>query len=85
MANLDISYLLDTLVTILFGVMMYGGVIFLAYGVVELFKAFTSNDSDPRMLSKGVGFVIGGIVMIAIKSVVMAVVGADPTRIVYTQ
>lgn len=82
--NLSHAYLLNKFTAMLFNIMLFGGIISLAYGVVQLFKAFTSGDSDPRALSKGVGFVIAGIAMIAIRSIVTVLLGnQDPTGIVY--
>lgn len=82
-ADINVNTTLQKMVTILFNVMLFGGIISLAYGVVELFKAFTSGDSDPHAMSKGIGFVIGGIAMIAIKSLTTAIVGSDPTSATY--
>lgn len=82
--NLSHAYLLNKLVFMLFNIMLFGGVLSLAYGVVQLFRAFTNEESDPRTLSKGVGFVIGGIAMIAVKSIITTLIGTDPASIVYT-
>lgn len=85
-SNIQVNDTLKNMISVLFNIMVFGGVISLAYGVVELFKAFTSGDSDPRAMSKGVGFVIGGIAMIAIRSIVKVLLGGtDATEIDYVQ
>lgn len=72
---------LQNLLKIIFNVMMFGGIISIAYGAVLLFRALTSQDSgDPHGITKGIGWVVGGVVMVSIKAIVTAVMGGqDPT------
>lgn len=79
--NIDINGTLQKLVTFVFSIMTVGGILSIAYGSVMIVKAFSNGgaDGDPHGMSKGVSFVIGGLVMVCVRAVVKAIIGTDPT------
>lgn len=61
---------LNNVTGFVFNVMKFGGFFMIALGVFNLVKVMASQDnSDPHGLQKGIGLLVGGIIMIAIKPV----------------
>ena len=75
-AEVDPSQALNKVLRIVFSILMVGGIVAIAYGAFQLFKALTSQDAgDSHSLTKGIGWIVGGIVMVAAKFVVNAITG----------
>lgn len=55
---------------LVFNLMKFGGFIFCGYGVVLIAKAISSPEAgDPHGITKGIGAIVGGVIMIVVKSV----------------
>lgn len=83
----DANTQLQQIMKFIFNAMIFGGVVFLALGAINIVKAVASQDGggDPHQLAKGIGQVIGGIVMIGAKWIVTQIMGQDPTSFQFFQ
>ena len=85
--DVNINSTLQKLVTFVFSIMTVGGVLSIAYGSVQIVKAFSNGgaDGDPHGMAKGVSFVIGGLVMVCVRAVVKAIIGTDPSNMTFVE
>lgn len=71
----------------MFNVLTFGGVVLIAVGAVTLIKtiiALASGDqAQPGAIGKGIGLLVGGIILAAARIVVKAVIGDDPTSMTF--
>ena len=76
---------LQNFLKILFNVTLFGGIILAVAGAAMLLKtiiSITSGDQpQPGALGKGIGMLLGGIVLIALKAIIKAIIGVDPTTL----
>ena len=76
-SDLDATSTLRTTLNLVFSLMTFGGIILTGYGVVLLAKAIASPDSsDPHGITRGIGAIVGGVIMIAVKSI-LSLIGVD--------
>lgn len=87
MAQLSINDALQNLIRFIFSTMTVGGILMIAYGMVMIVRAFSGmgDDGDPHAMTKGVGFVMGGITMCCIRYLVRALTGSDPTSYTFIE
>ena len=74
----DANKAAQNILSLVFNLCKVGGIIFLGYGVVQIARSIASPEGDPREMSRGIGSVIGGIVMIIIPLILDAI-GYGPT------
>lgn len=72
----------------MFNILMFGGIIMAAVGAVMLIRtiiALASGDqAQPGAIGKGVGFLVGGLVLIGAKLFVTSILGnQDPTTMTF--
>lgn len=68
--ELNANETLQKTLKLVFNLMKFGGFIFAGYGVVLIAKAIASPDAgDPHGITKGIGAIVGGVIMIVVKSV----------------
>lgn len=71
--DLNVNTTAQKVIDFIFGAIQLGGVAMIAMGVVQIGKAVTEGESaPPNAVPKALGFVVSGIVMCAIKSVLTA-------------
>lgn len=82
-ANTSMQNFLKTL----FNVIIFAGIILVAMGAVSLIRTIISmasgEQAQPGALGKGIGLLVGGIVLCAAKAVVTAIIGQDPTTMTF--
>lgn len=78
-ANTSMQNFLKTM----FNVVMFAGVILAVAGAVTLIRTIISmasgEQAQPGALGKGIGLLVGGIVLCAAKALITAIIGQDPT------
>lgn len=71
----------------LFSITVFGGIVLIAAGASSLIRTIVSmasgEQAQPGALGKGIGLVVGGIVLCALKAIVKAIIGQDPTTITF--
>lgn len=73
----DADTTLRNTLKLVFNLMKFGGIVFCGYGVVLIAKAIASPDAgDPHGITKGIGAIVGGVIMIVVKSV-LSVMGIN--------
>ena len=71
--DLNVNTTAQKVIDFIFGAIQLGGVAMIAMGVIQIGKAVTEGESaPPNAVSKALGFIVAGIVMCAIKSVLQA-------------
>ena len=69
----------------LFNVLTFAGVVLIIAGAASLIRTIVSiasgEQAQPGAIGRGLGLLIGGIVLAALKAVITAVIGQDPTSI----
>ena len=69
----------------LFNVLTFAGVVLIIAGAASLIRTIVSiasgEQAQPGAIGRGLGLLIGGIVLAALKAVITAVIGQDPTGI----
>ena len=69
----------------LFNVLIFAGVVLIIAGAASLIKTIVSiasgEQAQPGAIGRGIGLLVGGIVLAALKAVITAVIGQDPTTI----
>ena len=82
-ANSSMQKFLKTL----FNVIMFAGVILAVAGAVSLIRTVISmasgEQAQPGALGKGIGLLVGGIILCAAKAVITAIIGVDPTTMTF--
>lgn len=72
-SSIDFNDTMHGVIDMIFNVLTAAGVVFIVLGVVGVFRAVSNPDQgDPHALGKGLGFLVGGIVMTTIKSILTA-------------
>ena len=82
-ANSSMQNFLKTM----FNVIMFAGVILAVAGAVTLIRTIISMSSgeqaQPGALGKGIGLLVGGIILCAAKALITAIIGQDPTTMTF--
>lgn len=74
----DANKAAQNILSLVFNLCKFGGIIFLGYGVVQIARSIAAPEGDSRDMSRGIGSCIGGIVMIIIPLILDAI-GYGPT------
>lgn len=84
-ANKSMQNFLKTL----FNVITFAGVVLIIAGAVSLIRTIISISSgeqaQPGALGKGIGLLVGGIILCAAKALIKAITGQDPTTMRFMQ
>ena len=71
----------------MFNVVMFAGVILAVAGAVTLIRTIISmasgEQAQPGALGKGIGLLVGGIILCAAKALITAIIGQDPTTMTF--
>lgn len=82
-ANTSMQNFLKTL----FNVIIFAGVILAVAGAVSLIRTVISmasgEQAQPGALGKGIGLLVGGIILCAAKALITAIIGQDPTTMTF--
>ena len=69
----------------LFSVLMFAGIVLIIAGAASLIKTIVSiasgEQAQPGAIGRGIGLLVGGIVLAALKAIITAIIGQDPTTI----
>lgn len=82
-ANTSMQNFLKTL----FNIIIFAGVILVVAGAVSLIRTVISmasgEQAQPGALGKGIGLLVGGIILCAAKALITAIIGQDPTTMTF--
>lgn len=82
-ANTSLQNFLKTL----FNIVIFAGVVLVIAGAVSLIRTIISmasgEQAQPGALGKGIGLLVGGIILCAAKALVTAIIGQDPTTMTF--
>lgn len=83
--DVDAGASMKRFIKIVFNVLMFGGIIMAAIGAVMLIRTIVAmasgEQAQPGALGKGIGLLLGGILLMAAKFLVTKIIGQDPTTI----
>ena len=67
----------------MFSITVFAGIVLIAAGAASLIRTIVSmasgEQAQPGALGKGIGLIVGGAVLCALKAIVTAIIGQDPT------
>ena len=67
----------------MFSITVFAGIVLIAAGAASLIRTLVSmasgEQAQPGALGKGIGLIVGGVVLCALKAIVTAIIGSDPT------
>ena len=73
--------------TKLFNVLIFAGIILIIAGAGSLIRTIVAitggEQTQPGALGKSIGLLVGGIVLCALKAIITAIIGTDPTSITF--
>ena len=76
------SYMQKFLKT-MFSITVFAGIVLIAAGAASLIRTIVSmasgEQAQPGALGKGIGLIVGGAVLCALKAIVTSIIGQDPT------
>lgn len=71
----------------MFSVTVFAGIILIAAGAASLIRTIVSmasgEQAQPGALGKGIGLIVGGAVLCALKAIVTSIIGQDPTTMTF--
>ena len=71
----------------MFSITVFAGIVLIAAGAASLIRTIVSmasgEQAQPGALGKGIGLMEGGAVLCALKAIVTAVIGQDPTAMTF--
>lgn len=71
----------------LFNFLLFGGIILAIVGIILLIKTIVSiasgEQAQPGAIGKGLGMLIGGVVLACAKLIVTGIIGQDPTTMTF--
>ena len=71
----------------MFSITVFAGIVLIAAGAASLIRTIVSmasgEQAQPGALGKGIGLIVGGAVLCALKAIVTAIIGADPTTMTF--
>ena len=67
----------------MFSITVFAGIVLIAAGAASLIRTIVSmasgEQAQPGALGKGIGLIVGGAVLCALKAIVTSIIGQDPT------
>lgn len=71
----------------MFSITVFAGIVLIAAGAAYLIRTIVSMASGEQAqsgaLGKGIGLIVGGAVLCALKAIVTAIIGSDPTTMTF--
>lgn len=71
----------------MFSITVFAGIVLIAAGAASLIRTIVSmasgEQAQPGALGKGIGLMVGGAVLCALKAIVTSVIGQDPTSMTF--
>ena len=71
----------------MFSITVFAGIVLIAAGAASLIRTIVSmasgEQAQPGALGKGIGLIVGGAVLCALKTIVTAIIGTDPTTMTF--
>lgn len=71
----------------MFSITVFAGIVLIAAGAASLIRTIVSmasgEQAQPGALGKGIGLIVGGAVLCALKAIVTSIIGQDPTTMVF--
>lgn len=71
----------------MFSITVFAGIVMIAAGVASTIRTVVSmvsgEQAQPGALGRGIGLIVGGAVLCALKAIVTAVIGQDPTTMTF--
>lgn len=71
----------------MFSITVFAGIVLIAAGVASLIRTIVAmasgEQAQPGALGKGIGLIVGGAVLCALKAIVTAIIGQDPTTMTF--
>lgn len=71
----------------MFSITVFAGIVLIAAGTASLIRTIVSmvsgEQAQPGALGKGIGLIVGGVVLCALKAIVTAIIGTDPTTMTF--
>ena len=71
----------------MFSITVFAGIVLIAAGAASLIRTIVSmasgEQAQPGALGKGIGLIVGGAVLCALKAIVTAIIGSDPTTMTF--
>lgn len=71
----------------MFSITVFAGIVLIAAGAASLIRTIVSmasgEQAQPGALGKGIGLIVGGAVLCALKAIVTAIIGQDPTTMTF--
>lgn len=71
----------------MFSITVFAGIILIAAGAASLIRTIVSmasgEQAQPGALGKGIGLIVGGAVLCALKAIVTSIIGQDPTTMTF--
>jgi len=71
----------------MFSITVFAGIVLIAAGTASLIRTIVSiasgEQAQPGALGKGIGLIVGGVVLCALKAIVTAIIGSDPTTMTF--
>lgn len=85
--DVDGNSSMQNFLTTMFNFLLFGGIVLAIVGIVLLIKTIVSmasgEQAQPGALGKGIGLLIGGIVLACTKLIVTSIIGQDPTTMTF--
>lgn len=67
----------------MFSMTVFAGIVMIAAGIASTIRTVISmvsgEQAQPGALGRGIGLIVGGVVLCALKAIVIAIIGQDPT------
>ena len=71
----------------MFSITVFAGIVLIAAGAASLIRTIVAmasgEQAQPGALGKGIGLIVGGVVLCALKAIVTAIIGQDPTTMTF--
>lgn len=71
----------------MFSITVFAGIVLIAAGAASLIRTIVAmasgEQAQPGALGKGIGLIVGGAVLCALKAIVTSIIGQDPTTMTF--
>ena len=71
----------------MFSITVFAGIVLIAAGAASLIRTIVAmasgEQAQPGALGKGIGLIVGGAVLCALKAIVKAIIGQDPVTMTF--
>ena len=85
--DIDGNGVMQKFLKMFFNITLFGGIIMAGVGVATLLRTVVAlasgEQAQPGAIGKGVGFLVGGIILMALKKILTGMIGSDPTTMTF--